>query len=199
MNLGTFAAGDLAIVEAYRNGNITPPSLPAGWTNIVSNGGANTNSARIGYRVLQAGDANTGTWTNATNIQVHVLRGQDTVTPIGASAEAGSNASPVTLPALTLQITDGTSWVLCLVGAKGTGTNAITVTTAPALTLRSGANTNLGAHSANGVTTFAGNTYDTQPATSNVYRAASVEIRAAAAVRSLVFQPRTARNPLLRR
>jgi hypothetical protein len=114
-------AGDLAIVFAYRDGSTTAPSLPTGWTNII-NGGANTNSQRVGYRILQSGDTGTGTWTNATTVICVVYRGQD-ATPIGASAQNGGSSTTVTYPALTLQRTDGSSWVLCAAGHRSIDTS----------------------------------------------------------------------------
>jgi hypothetical protein len=113
--------GDLAVVFAFRDGSTTPPSLPAGWTNII-NGGANTCSQRVGYRVLQAGDSTTGTWTNATTVLCCVYRGQDTTTPIGASAQQGASSATVTYPGLTLQRTNGTSWVFCGAGHRSIDT-----------------------------------------------------------------------------
>lgn len=114
-------AGDLALAYAYRDGSNTPPSLPTGWTDI-HNSGANTNSHRLAYRVLQAGDSS-WTFTNATETIVHVYRGQQAATPIGASAATGANNSTtVTYSALTLQVTDGTSWVAGFAGHRSTNT-----------------------------------------------------------------------------
>lgn len=127
VTLPAFSAGDVAVVFAYRDNNATAPLLPGGWTNIL-NGGANTNAARIGYRILQAGDTTTGTWTNATQIVVHVYRGVDSATSIGASAAAGASSITVSYPALTLQITDGTSWVA---GFGGYRTNSSNIQNAP--------------------------------------------------------------------
>ena len=99
-------AGDLALVFAYRDGSNTAPQLPAGWTNIASSG-ANTNSSRVGRRVLQGGDTTTGVWTNATEVQVLVVRGQHPITPIGAAGALPSGATAsnrITYP--TIQIFD---------------------------------------------------------------------------------------------
>lgn len=120
--LPSFSVGDLAVVFAYRDGSTTAPSLPSGWTNI-GNSGANTNSSRVGYRVLQSGDTTTSTWTNATSVVVMVYRGQDSTTPIGTSSGSGTASTTVTYNALTLQITDGSSWVLGVAGHRSTNTN----------------------------------------------------------------------------
>ena len=117
--------GDLAVAYAYRNGSTAPPTVPAGWTSITATTGANTNSRAIGWRVLQAGDTSTGTWTNATDIAVAIMRGQATV-PIGAFASGGTNTTTLTMPALTLTKTDGSSWLLLFAGSKATNANTVT-------------------------------------------------------------------------
>ncbi len=119
-------AGDIAIVFAYRDGSNTAPTLPTGWTNIIS-GGANTNSERVGFRILQSGDTGTGTWTNATSVVCHVYRGQlrayGASTPaIPNAAQAGGNGTTVTYPALTMRVTNGSSWVAGFAGHRSTNT-----------------------------------------------------------------------------
>ena len=98
--LPTFTAGDLAVVWAYRDGSTTAPTLPAGWTNINSSG-ANTNSARIGYRILVGGDTTTGTWTNATEVLVHVYRGHGVTAQLAPnSAMTSGSSTTVSYPLL---------------------------------------------------------------------------------------------------
>jgi hypothetical protein len=126
VNLPAFTAGDVAVVFAYRNNNATAPSLPAGWTGL-QNGGANTNSFRTGYRILVGGDTTTGTWTNATHIQVIILRGNNPTVPYGALAQANGAGNTLTAPALSLQHTDGTSWVIAFAGSKATDANTKTL------------------------------------------------------------------------
>jgi len=121
----THQLGDLIIAFAYRDGNATAPALPAGWTNI-NNSGANTNSARLAYKFALSGAETTGTWTNATGIVVQVYRGTGGV---GASAVGGASSATITYPALTLQRTDGTSWVARFAGHR-TATNMTTNTPA---------------------------------------------------------------------
>ena len=117
--------GDIAVAYAYRNGSNAPPTVPSGWTSITATTGANTNSRAIGWRSLQAGDTSTGTWTNATDIAVTILRGQASV-PIGAFASGGANTTTLTMPALTLTKTDGTSWLLLFAGSKASNANTVT-------------------------------------------------------------------------
>lgn len=141
--------GDLAIVFAHRDGSNTSPTLPSGWTGIQT-GGANTNSARSGYRVLQSGDTSSGTWTNGTSIQLIVLRGQNATTPIGNSAQGGTLGTSMTFPAVTFQVTDGTSWAV-LMGGHRTATDVNTVGLA-GTTNRSGSIGDICAHTAENVT-----------------------------------------------
>lgn len=126
------ANGDLVIIHAYRSGSNTVPSSPSNgkWTDISTSTGANTNSRRIGYRIIQAGDALAsvvGTWTNATAIQFIAFRGFDTLLPIGNTASGGSNTTTLTTPSLTLLNTGGLSWVVAFAGSKATNANSVTL------------------------------------------------------------------------
>ena len=126
------ANGDLVIIHAYRSGSNTVPSSPSNgkWTDISTSTGANTNSRRIGYRIIQAGDALAsvvGTWTSATAIQFIAFRGFDTLLPIGNTASGGSNTTTLTTPSLTLLNTGGLSWVVAFAGSKATNANSVTL------------------------------------------------------------------------
>ncbi len=174
--LPTFAAGDLALVAAYRDGSNTAPSLPAGWLNVASSG-ANTNSMRVGYRVLQGTDTSTGTWTNATEIQVMVLRGQATPHVGGVGSGGANNSNAIIYPALTMTVTDGTSWVIGFAGHRtATDVNAKAAT---GMTSRSASVTSQGMHTAAGVSSFASTAYTTTVNASSGWRSYSVEILAA--------------------
>lgn len=129
----THAVGDLILVFATRDGNTAVPSKPSAggtvpaWVDIQSGAGANTCSARLAYFVATATNHTTGTWSNATGIAVMVYRGQDATTPIGASAEGGASSNSISYPAITMAVTDGSSWVVGFSGhrsATNQGTNA---------------------------------------------------------------------------
>ena len=153
VTLPTFAAGDVAIVYAFRDGNVTPPSLPVGWTDISSEA-LNTASHRFGYRVLIAADTDTGTWTNATEVEVMVLRGQSAVTPIGDwTSDTTNNSNLIDYGGLTAMIrTDGTSLVAGFAAHRNaTDVNAQTVS---GMTIRSGSVGTMGAHTQANVTSF---------------------------------------------
>lgn len=162
-------AGDLIVVFAYRDGNTTAPSLVSGFTSIDATG-ANTNSARLAYKIAASGSESTGTWTNATGIVVHVYRGAG----IGNLAVGGGSATTVTYPALTLNENDGSSWVARFAGHR-TATN-MTTNTPSGYTQRTGVATEVqGSDTNGGVSTNP--TSGTQSVNQNSgYRAYTLEI-----------------------
>lgn len=106
--------GDLLIVIGYNSGPSSPnPTIPAGWTSIGSGFGPDDVAQRGAYRFMQAGDTHVGLWVNVEDQILLVYRGVDPQSPIGALANSGSiSSNTVTYPALTLQVTDGSSWVV---------------------------------------------------------------------------------------
>ncbi len=114
--------GDLLVIFAYRDGSVTAPTLPAGWTNIGTAGGANLTSSTLGYRVATATNDTSGTWTNATALVVHIYHGQNTLTPIGANADTGAASTTVTYPAVVMTNAVGTSWVVGFAGHNSINT-----------------------------------------------------------------------------
>lgn len=151
--LPAFSADDVAFVFAFRDGSTTAPSLPAGWTNIDS-GGSNTCSFRCGYRILVGGDTTTGTWTNATEIEVVVLRAVDLGYPFGITSTNGGSSTSMNWPALgTFMNPNGGSWVLLLGGHRtATDVNSVALS---GTTNRSPGTTALGAHTKEDTTSWA--------------------------------------------
>ncbi len=113
--------GDLLITFAYRDGNATGPTTPSGWTVISSSGGGNANGSTLAYRIATGADSSNG-WTGASEIVTHVYRGQS-ASPIGVNGVQSSSGTTVTYPALTLGVTNGTSWVIGFAGHRNTNTN----------------------------------------------------------------------------
>lgn len=101
-------AGDLLIIHAVDDATV--PTLPSGWTNITSGSGSSNADSRIGYKIAANSGTASGTWTNASITSVSVFRGVDQADPIGASA-TNTPGSSFAIPGLTLEVTDGTSWV----------------------------------------------------------------------------------------
>lgn len=162
--LPTFAAGDLGLTFAFRDGSNTPPDLPAGWTNILTDPDPISCSERTGYRVLQTGDTDTGIWTNATELQVMVLRGANVTTPIagfGADTTNNSNLPDYFAPFRGTNLVSTTSWIVGMAAHRNaTDVNLGTITGAEPMTIRSGSVGTLGAHTRTGAATFLGEPYD---------------------------------------
>lgn len=167
----THQLGDLIIAFAYRDGNTTAPSLPAGWTNI-NNSGANTNSARLAYKFALSNAETTGTWTNATGIVIQVYRGTGGV---GANAVGGASSGTITYPALTLQNADNTSWVARFAGHR-TATN-MTTNTPAGYTQRTGVATEVQGSDTNGAVATNPTTGTQVVNATSGYRAYTIEIK----------------------
>jgi len=107
----THMVGDVIIVTC-RRGNTTPPSIPSAggtvptWVTVES-GGADAVSLVTVMCIATATDTTTGTFTNAAQIIVSVLR-PNKAAALGAHA-TGNAASTETIvfPALTRQSSDG--------------------------------------------------------------------------------------------
>lgn len=186
--LPSFNAGDLAIVFAFRDGSTTAPSLPAGWTNILTRGTTTSCSQRVGYRQLVSGDTTTGTWTNATSVVVLVYRSSVAAVVPGASASNGGTTNTVNFPALTMQIADGSSWVAGFIGHRSTDT---TIETAPAgMTNRANvqdATDEASGHDTNGGVAAWSSTNQTITGTASGWQSATVEVREAVLHAQTVF------------
>lgn len=117
--LPTHAADDLIVGFAFRDGLAALPTVPAGWTTIVSSTGTLCGAA-IAYKVAASSGETSGTWTNADSLLIQVYRGIDTSAPIGASnINPGNNtANTVAYAALTFSNTSGTSWGLAAAGHR---------------------------------------------------------------------------------
>jgi hypothetical protein len=132
----THQAGDLIIIFAYRAGSTSAPTVPtgSGYTSKLTNTAAEVvnaaQAAVVGFKIAASGSETSGTWTNASRIVCHVYRGVDQTTPLGGSStyDIGNNGNGTTLTyeALTMQITNGTSWLVAFagsIGTSGTGTD----------------------------------------------------------------------------
>lgn len=120
LTIPSHQAGDLIIGFGYRDGNNTAPTLPSGWTIIGSASGGNQNSSVLAYKIANGSAETFGTWTNATSVLCHVYRG---AAGVGGQNSAGAQSSIVTYPALTMQVTDGSSWVAAFAGHRSVNTN----------------------------------------------------------------------------
>lgn len=107
-------AGDLILVNAYKN-SATSPALISGYTNILNTSG-NSNSQRVMYKWATGTETTTGTSTNSSALSVAIYRG---VGAIGASSSATKAANlNADVLALTLQDNSGTSWRVSCLGSR---------------------------------------------------------------------------------
>jgi hypothetical protein len=150
VTIPTHQSGDLILIFAYRdNSSLTPPSTPAAsgtvptWT-LIRTGTGNTNAFNCRYAVATASTTTSGTWTNSTEIICLVYRGTNVV---GANASTSSSGTTITFPALTLNRTDNTSWVVGFAGHR----TATDVEQAPTgMTNRTSAGVEAAGHDTNG-------------------------------------------------
>lgn len=173
-------AGDLILVFSYRDGNTTPPTLVSGFTNIHSSGTA-SNSSRLAYKLAASSSEVTGTWANATSTIVVIYRGVDQSNPIGGASITGGTSTTINFPSLTMQVTDGSSWVAGFVGHRSTDT---AINTAPAGMMYRYSVTDgtdqAAFHDSNGGVTSWSSSNASIGGTSSGYSSVTVEIRAAA-------------------
>ena len=91
----THAAGDMIVAFAFRDGDITAPTIPAGWLGRYSPVGQNTCSMSFAFKIAASASETTGTWTNATGISVAVYRkgASETWTTPAAFVNSGTGTS----------------------------------------------------------------------------------------------------------
>ncbi len=114
-SMPSHSAGNVLIFAARRNSSTTPPTIPGTVTTIGSLGqsgiGGNVAMA-CGYKIAAGSSETSGTWTNASHVCCMVYSGGDGTDPIGDDTFGGSNGTTLTIPALTMQVSDGTSWAV---------------------------------------------------------------------------------------
>lgn len=123
VTLPAHQAGDLIIAFAYRDGLTTAPDLPSGWTNITTNG-SNSNSFRMAYKLAASSSETATGFTNASKLICIVYRGVDQTTPIGVTGAASSAVgTTISYNGATLQVANGTSWVVAFAGHRSGNTS----------------------------------------------------------------------------
>src|SRR5262249_39705055 len=84
VTLPAHQTGDLIVIFSYQDGVASAPSLPSGYSNIFNVGaGGTAQGVRVGYKVAASNSETSGSWTNATIVIAHVLRGTDTSVVFG--------------------------------------------------------------------------------------------------------------------
>ena len=116
-SMPSHTTGDYLIGCAFRDGNNTAPTLPAGWTELPSGSslgaGANNNGMRLGYKVAASSGETSGTWSSATSLNIDCYRG---VGSIGNVTQNEGSGVALNYPANTFTVTDGTSWAVLYCG-----------------------------------------------------------------------------------
>lgn len=180
-SMPSHAAGDYLIGCAFRDGNNTAPTLPAGWTELPSGSslgaGSNSNGMRLAYKVASSSSEVSGTWTSATSLNIDVYRG---VGSVGNVTQNEGNGVNINYPANTFTVTDGTSWGV-LYGAHRSANTDIEVppTGATNRSDNADATDELATHDTNGGVTSWSSTNQTLTGTSSGWRTVVVELVAA--------------------
>ena len=121
--LPTHQAGDIIFGWAFRDGNTTAPTLPAGWT-AIANSGANTCSGRIAYKIALSGAETSGTWTNATSVVFMVYRpAANKQLRVGGNGTSSGSSTTVTYNTVTMTNATGSSWVSGFAGHRSVNTS----------------------------------------------------------------------------
>lgn len=175
-------AGDLILVFAYNGAAATAPTLASGFTSI-SNSAANTNGHRLAYKVAASNAETVGTWTNASDVLVLVYRGCLTSGPIGGNATATNASATVAYPSVTMQVTNGSSWVAAFAGYRSQTSSLETPPTGftnRSDHVNSSSDCEAAGHDTNGgVSSYAGSSASVGGSGFR-YRTVSVELKAAA-------------------
>ena len=140
----THKAGDIIFVVAYREGNSTPPTRPAGYETIYYDTIPNTNSLTILYKFATSSAETIGTFTNANAIAAAVYRGVSQSNPLGADQWGDSTGQVNWNNSDTYQEAVSGSWNVGFgVGTNGGETVSNFARTSPVThTLRASTNTN---------------------------------------------------------
>lgn len=176
MALPAHQAGDLLVMYAFRNGSASQSTLPAGWTSHITDN-RNLVSQRVAYKIAASAAEVSGTWTNADTTVCLVYRN---ASGLGAAATGVANTSTITIPALALNVADGSSVVAVFAGRDGGGLFDSSYAPPAGTTLRAFVNTRpaaAGYDTGVGVTGYAGSTITT--GSSAEWNGMSVEVLAA--------------------
>lgn len=117
---GTYQAGDLIMIYAFRSVQIAP-TAPAGWT-VIGTGSVIGSSYTLAWKLAASASDTSGTWTNATGLICHVLRNTATNkvpvnTNIGTTTNTGTTVTYTTLMSPILKAPT-TSWLVAFAATK---------------------------------------------------------------------------------
>lgn len=178
--LPAHVAGDVILGFAFRDGNITAPTIGAGFTTIDNSAGANSCSIACGYLVAASSSEVSGTWSSATTVIFAVYSGVDTADPIGGITQTGGSGTTVTYGTLTMDDTSGASWGVAFAGHRSTNTTLETPPTSMSLINTAADATDEAAlhDTTTGITSYATNDVSVG-GTSSGWRSIVIELKAA--------------------
>lgn len=129
LTLPAYQPGDLLVVFAYNNSTSTIPTRPSGWTAYRSGSNGTSQIAYVTAWRVATGSDPVGTWTNATDIVVHVYRGAKATTPLGAFAAISTSGASSSLGYPAVTGSAASSWFVAFAGASGS--TGYTIATPP--------------------------------------------------------------------
>lgn len=117
--------GDLIIGWAFRDGNNTAPTIPAGWNSLSSPVGTNTAGQAVAWKYAASSGETSGTWSNATSLVIAVYRYAHPTSPIGGTANGDGSSTTVAFNGLTMTDapTPATSLIVGFAGHRSIDTS----------------------------------------------------------------------------
>lgn len=158
ITLGTHASGDQLVGANFNSNFTTLPTLPTGWTT-PTNGTrqANNTGTRVAHKNAASSSDTSGDWGTAGNAMI--IAAIQNCSGVGACANTGGSGATLSTPALTLNVTDGSSAVLVFMFiSNASGGN---LTTPPSghtvvIDVETGNNCDAACYIKTGVTSYAG-------------------------------------------
>lgn len=126
LSMPSHQAGDLIIALAWRGASNTIPTLPSGWTKILTNN-TGTNASICAYKIAASGSESFDTWTNASMVAVGIWRDSANYLFPGNSLVTRTTSTNITYGAVQSR-NSAHSWFAGLVAAT---LNSTTTETPP--------------------------------------------------------------------
>ena len=135
-SMGGIQVGDCLVIHVSTDIGLNIPTAPSGFTAIGSGGSGVGGALRGFYRFYTGTETGTYDFTYGNSQLLQLYRGVDPADPIGDIDSDSANNSTMTYPALTLEVTDGSSWVLAFSVSKSA--TDVSTDTVAGLTNRTG-------------------------------------------------------------
>jgi hypothetical protein len=116
---GTWAAGDLIVLNLMNSASTTVPSIPTGYTSVTSGTEATGGSAlRLVYKYAVGGDT-VPTFTNTTSVAYAIYTGINATTPFVQTAGQAASSSTMSSSGIVTYASPGNDWVIITATGKG--------------------------------------------------------------------------------